>query len=57
MSFLLANSDCATLRATFSAVNLLNSGVVVYLLLSGILVSIALRAVVVARLVILGILF
>ena len=39
------------------AVNLLNSGVVIYLLWSGILFSTTVRAVVVTKLVILGILF
>ena len=38
----------------FSVVNLLNSGIVTYLLWSGILFSIAVRAVVLPKLVILG---
>ena len=48
---------CADLAAQFSAKNLLNSGVVIYLLLPGILFSTAVRAVGVAMLIILGILF
>ena len=55
-----AKFACANRVAKFSAVNLLNSGVVLYLLWSGVLFSIAVRAVVVvvvAKLVMLGILF
>ena len=57
ISFLLSKFACANLAAKFSAFNLLNSGVVTYLLWSSILFSTAVRAVVVAKLVILGILF
>ena len=48
---------CSNLATKFSAVGLLNSGVVMYLswLWSGILFSIAVRAVLVAKLVMLGI--
>ena len=55
-----AKFACANRVAKFSAVNLLNSGVVLYLPWSGVLFSIAVRAVVVvvvAKLVMLGILF
>ena len=45
------------LEAKFSAVNLLNSGVMTYLLWSGISFSAAVRAIVVAQLLILGALF
>ena len=45
------------LEAKFSAVNLLNSGVMTYLLWSGISFSAAVRAIVVAQLLILGVLF
>ena len=51
-----AKFACANLAVKLPAVNLLNSGVVIYLLWSGILFSTAVRAVVVAKLVILGIL-
>ena len=54
---LVAESDCFNLTVNFSAVNLLNSGVVIYLLWSGILFSTAVRAVVVPKLETLGILF
>ena len=54
---MLAKYACANLAAKFSVATLLNSEVVVYLLWSGILFSTAVRAVVVAKLVILGILF
>ena len=57
ISFLLTKFSCANLGGTFSVVNLLNSGVVLYLLWSRILFSISVRAVVVAKLVILFILF
>ena len=53
---MLAKFAYANLAAKFSAVKLLNSGVVIYLLWPGILFSTAVRAVVVAKLVILGIL-
>ena len=46
----------SNLAAKLSAVNLLNSGVVIYLLYSGILFSTAVRAVVVAKFVMLVIL-
>ena len=55
-----AKFACANRVAKFSAVNLLNSGVVLYLPWSGVLFSIAVRVVVVvvvAKLVMLGILF
>ena len=54
---LLAKFGCANLAAQFSAKNLLNSGVVIYLLLLRILFSTAVRAVGIAMLIILGILF
>ena len=54
---LLARFACFNLAVTFSTVNLLNYGVVIYLLWSSILFSTALRAVLVATLVILDILF
>ena len=54
---MLAKFACANLTAKFSAVNLLNSGVVIYLLWSGILFSTAARSAVADKLVILGILF
>ena len=54
---MLAKFACANLAATVSADNLLNSGVVIYLLWSGILFSTAVRAIVVVKLVILGISF
>ena len=57
ISLLLAKFAGATLAAKFSADNLLNSGVVIYLLWSGILFSRVVRAVVVAKFVILDILF
>ena len=57
MLLLLDKFGCADLAAQFSAKNLLNSGVVIYLLLPGILFSTAVRAVGVAMLIILGILF
>ena len=57
ISFLFAKFACANLAVKLPAVNLLNSGVVIYLLWSGILFSTAVRAVVVTKLVILGILF
>ena len=55
ISFLLAKVACANLAVKLSAVNLLNSIVVIYLLWSGISFSTAVRAVLVAKLVILGI--
>ena len=54
---MLATFTYANLAVKFSAVNLLNFGVMIYLLWIGILFSAAVRAVVVAKLVILGILF
>ena len=54
---MLAKFGCANIAAIVSADNLLNSGVVIYLLWSGILFSTAVRAIVVAKLVILGISF
>ena len=54
---MLATFACTNLAAKFSAVNLLNFEVVVYLLWSGILFSIAVATVVIAKLVRLGILF
>ena len=57
ISLLLVKFAGATLAAKFSADNLLNSGVVIYLLWSGILFSRVVRAVVVAKFVILDILF
>ena len=53
---MLAKFACASLAAKFSAVNLLNSGVVIYLLRSGILFLTAVRAVAVANFVVLFIL-
>ena len=57
ISFLLAKFIWANLAAKVSTVNLSNSGVVIYLLWSIILFSRAVRAVVVAKLVILSIRF
>ena len=57
VSFLVDEFACASLAAKFYAVNLLSSGVVIYLLWSGILFLTAVRAVVLTKLVILGILF
>ena len=57
VSPLFAKFACFNLKVIFSAVNLLNSGVVIYLLWSGILFSTTVRAVLVAKLVILDILF
>ena len=54
---MLAKFACANLAAKFSVVNLLDFGVVIYLLWPGTLFSTAVRAVVVAKLVILDILF
>ena len=54
---MLAKFASANLAAKFSAVNILNSAVVIYLLWSDVLFSTALRAVVVAKLAVLGILF
>ena len=54
---MLATFTYANLAVKFSAVNLLNFGVVIYLLWIGILFSAAVRAVVVAKLVMLGVLF
>ena len=54
---MLAKFACANLAVKFYAVNLLNSGVVMYLLWSGILFSTAVRAVVVGKLAMLDILF
>ena len=53
---MLAKFACANLAAKFSAVNLLKSGVVIYLLWSDILFSTTVRAVVVVKLLILDIL-
>ena len=57
MAPLVAKFACFNLAKKFSAVNLLNSGVVMYLLCSVILFSAAIRSVLVAKLVTLGILF
>ena len=57
ISFLLAKFIWANLAAKVSTVNLSNSGVVIYLLWSIIFFSRAVRAVVVAKLVILSIRF
>ena len=57
ISFLVAKFACFNLAVKFSAVDLLNSGVVIYVLSPDILFSTAARAVVVARLVMLGTLF
>ena len=57
ISSLVTKFVCFNLAGKFSAVNFLNSGVVIYLLLSGILFSTAVRTVVVAEFVILGISF
>ena len=57
MSLLAAKFACFNLSVKFSAVNLLNSGVVIYLLWSDILFSTAVRAIAVAKLVILRISF
>ena len=54
---MLTKFACANRTVKFSAVNLLNSGVVIYLLWSGILLSTTVKAVVVAKLIIIGILF
>ena len=54
---MLAKFPCANLAPKFSAVNLLNFGVLIYLLWVDISFSTAVRAVVVAKFVILGILF
>ena len=53
---LVAKFACFILALKFSGINLINSGVVIYLLWSGILFSTAVRAVLVTKLVILGIL-
>ena len=55
ISCLLAKFTCPNFAAKCSAVNLLNSGEMIYLLWSEILFSTAVRALVVAKLVILGI--
>ena len=55
ISLLIAKFTCFNLIVKFYAVNLINSGVVIYLLWWGILFLIAVRAVLVAKLVILGI--
>ena len=57
LSFLLAKFDCTNFAAKLYAVNLLYYGAVICLLWSGILFSTAVRAIVVANLVVLGILF
>ena len=57
ISPLVAKCTCFNLEVKFSAVNSLNSGVVIYWLWSGILFSTAVRAVVAVKLLILGILF
>ena len=54
---MLGKFACASLAANFSAINSLNSGVVIHLLWPGNLFSTAVRAVVVAKLVMSGILF
>ena len=54
---MLATFTYANLAVKFSAVNLLNFGVMIYLLWIGILFSAAVRAVVVAKLLMLGVLF
>ena len=54
---MLATFTYANLAVKFSAVNLLNFGVMIYLLWIGILFSAAVREVVVAKLVMLGVLF
>ena len=55
--FLIAKFACANILAKDSSVNLLNSGVGVYLPWSGISFTAAGKTIVVAKLVILGILF
>ena len=55
ISTLVAKFSCFNLAVKFSAANLLNSAVVIYLRWSGVLFLRAVRAVVVAKLVILGI--
>ena len=55
--FLIAQFACANIAAKDSSVNLLNSGVEIYLPLSGISFTAAVKSIVVAKLVILGILF
>ena len=57
MPFLLAKFAYANLAGNFPAANLLNSGVVIYLLLPSIVFSTAVRAIVVVNLLILDILF
>ena len=57
ISPLVVKFACFYLAVKFSAANLLDSGVVIYLLWPGILFSIAVRAVAVAMLVIIGISF
>ena len=57
MSPLVAKFACFNLSVRFSAIHLLNSGVVIYLLWSDISFSTAVRAIAVAKLVILGISF
>ena len=54
---MLAKFVCLSLAAKFYAANLLKSGVVIYLLWSGILFSTTVRAVVVVKLLMLGIFF
>ena len=54
---LVAKFACFNLEVKFSAINLLNSGVVIYLLWSGILFSSVAGAALVAKLVTLGICF
>ena len=57
MSPLVAKFACFNLSVKFSAVHLLSSGVVIYLLWSDILFSTGVRAIAVAKLVTLGISF
>ena len=57
ISPLVAKFVCFSFAVKFSAVNLLNAGLLIYLLWSSILFSTAVRAVVVHKLVILGIWF
>ena len=57
ISSLVAKFACFNLLVIFSAVNSLNSGVVIYLLWSGILFSTAVAEILVVKLVILGVLF
>ena len=56
ISFLLAKYACANLAGNFSAADLLNSGLVIHIVWSDILFSIAVRVLVAAKLLILGVL-